>query len=147
MSLLENIKNENKPLIFVDNNNKLKMSIKIDNNHNIDIKYINSGWNLMKYKTKLVHNASPDGNKILNKLNYRNYPNIINDIIIITASVNGGKKGFPFCHSHYKYDELVVIILENNQYKLRKYLMYESTHNTEYKYDFFTPIEFNLEKK
>ncbi len=145
MVLLEKIKNLNKSLVFVDNNHKLRLKIKIGNNDNIDIKYINSGWSLMQYKSKLVHNTSTDGQKILSKLNYPNYQNMMNDIILITASVNGGKKGFPFCHSHYKYNELLVIIFENNQYKLRKYLMYECIRHNEYKYDFCPPLEFNLE--
>ena len=131
LSVLDTIKQSNRPLLFVDSKNEKKISISINHNNVVNIKYTNPGWNQFNFKSQLLLD-----NKEIEK--YVSKSAITNDMVTIISEVSLIINGcLPFCRKKYNYE--ILLIIKYN--KLYYHLMYPIDN----RYELFDAIEFNQE--
>jgi hypothetical protein len=130
MSLLENIKKSNKPLIFIEPKTEKAISILINQQNEVDVKFINPGWDLFNFNSQLL----VDNNSIEK---YLSKSMITNDMVVIMSNVSLVKNScLPCLKRSYKYDILLVIKYN----KLLYHLMYPISN----RYELFDATEYNL---
>ena len=103
MTLLENIKKSNKALIFIEPKTEKAISISINQQNEVDVKFVNPGWDLFNFNSQLIID-----NHSIEK--YLSKSMITNDMVVIMSNVSLIKNScLPCCRRRYKYDILLVI--------------------------------------